>query len=318
MNTPVPWRLVLMAAVVVVAGASGAVGGQAGIEGPVAGAAACPVFPEDNAWNTPVDTLPVAENSDAIIRSIGADTGLHPDFGSGKYDGAPIGIPYTVVPGDQPKKRVRFLYADESDKGPYPIPRRVKIEGGPESDGDRHALLIDKDNCKLYELYRLFRRPDGRWKAGSGAIWDLRSNRLRPEGWTSADAAGLPILPGLARFEDVAAGEIDHALRFTVSQSRSAYIWPARHFASDDDSANLPPMGLRVRLRADFPVGDYPPQAQVILRALQVYGMMVADNGSDWFISGAPNPGWDNDDLHSLGDVLGSDFEVVDTSSMKP
>ncbi len=290
---------------------------------PVAGAPLpkapeCPIFPSDNPWNTRIDDLPVAGNSGAIIRSIGRDTGLHMDFGSGLWEGAKIGIPFQVVSDSTPKKRVRFTYADESDKGPYPFPRRVKIEGGPDSDGDRHAIFVDKDNCKLYELYALYPRANGGWKAGSGAIWDLRSNALRPDGWTSADAAGLPILPGLARYDEVAAGVIDHALRFTVSESRSAHIYPARHDAGSSNDPDLPPMGLRVRLRADFPVGDYPPQAQVILRALQVYGMIVADNGSDWFISGAPNAGWDNDQLHSMDVVVGSDFEVVDTSSLEP
>lgn len=285
---------------------------------PLPKALACPVFPADNPWNTPVDDLPVAGDSDLIIASIGADEGLHADFGSGLYEGANIGIPVTVVPHDQRRVRVRFQYADESDPGPYPIPDDVKIEGGRDSDGDRHAIIVDKGACKLFELFALYPRRSGGWRAGSGAIWDMRSNRLRPDGWTSADAAGLPILPGLARYDEVAAGDIDHALRFTVAESRAAHIYPARHHASDSDDPALPPMGLRVRLRSDFPIADFPPQAQVILRALQVYGMIVADNGSDWFISGAPHRNWDNDDLHSLADVPGSAFEVVDTSAMEP
>jgi hypothetical protein len=286
---------------------------------PIPQAPDCPVFPADNAWNVKVDDLPVANNSDAIINSIGRDEGLHADFGSGRYQGSKIGIPVTVVGADQARKRVKFRYADESDKGPYPIPRNVKIEGdpSPEPGSDQHALIVDKSDCTLYELYAL-RKQDGRWHAGSGAIWDMHSNDLRPEGWTSADAAGLQILPGLARYSDIAAGSIDHALRFTVDQSRSKYIYPATHEASDSNDPDLPPMGLRVRLKANFDISGYGRQAQMVLQALKEYGMMVADNGSDWYISGAPNKGWDNDDLHALGDVLGRNFEVVDTSSLEP
>jgi hypothetical protein len=245
----------------------------------------CAIFPKTNAWNKRVDKLPVAPNSDAIIRSIGADTGLHPDFGSGLYDGSRIGIPFDVVTRRTPRSRVGFDYADESDKGPYPIPRGVHVEGG----GDRHALLLDRDACRLYELYALHRTAAG-WHAGSGAIWSLRSNRLRPAGWTSADAAGLPIFPGLARYDEVARGVIDHALRFTVERTRRAYISPARHYASDSTDPDLPPMGLRVRLKASFDVSGFPRQARVVLVALKRYGMLVADNGSSWYVSGAPDP----------------------------
>jgi hypothetical protein len=281
--------------------------------GTIPGAPNCPVFPADNPWNTRVDTLPVATNSATIINSIGASTGLHPDFGSGLWQGQPIGIPYDVVPGTTPTSQVEFDYAGESDPGPYPIPNPVKIEGG----SDHHALIVDKDSCTLYELFDLQTTQTG-WHAGSGAIWSLRSNALRPEGWTSADAAGLPILPGLARYEEVAAGHIEHALRFTVSHTRRAYIYPARHFASSSNDPSLPPMGLRVRLKAGFDISGFPPQARVILQTLKTYGMMVADNGSNWYISGAPDPGWSNDDLHTLGQVPGSAFEVVDTSSLAP
>jgi hypothetical protein len=273
----------------------------------------CPVFPPDNPWNQRVDRLPVAGNSAAIIDSIGADTGLHPDFGSGLWDGAPIGIPITPVRGGVPKSLVGFDYADESDRGPYPIPANVKIEGG----SDRHALIVDSSNCKLYELYALHRSGSG-WHAGSGAIWSLRSNRVRPAGWTSADAAGLPIAPGLVRWSEVAAGHIDHAVRFTVERTRRAYIYPARHFASDLTDPNLPPMGLRVRLRADYPIAGFPRQARVVLAALKRYGMIVADNGTSWYITGEPTAHWSNDDLHTLGRVPGSAFEVVDTSSLRP
>jgi hypothetical protein len=268
----------------------------------------CAVFPKTNAWNKRVDALPVAPDSDAIIRSIGADVGLHPDFGSGLYQGGRIGIPFDVVTKKTPRSRVTFDYADESDKGPYPIPRTVHVESG----SDRHALLVDRDGCKLYELYALTRTPRG-WHAGSGAIWSLSSNRLRPAGWTSADAAGLPIFPGLARYDEVARGVIDHALRFTVERTRCAYISPARHYASSLTDSDLPPMGLRVRLKASFDVAGFPKQARVVLTALKRYGMLVADNGSSWYISGAPDPRWSNDDLHALGRVKGSDFEVVQT-----
>lgn len=278
----------------------------------------CPVFPRSNPWNQPVEELPVAENSATIIQSIGADEGLHADFGSGRWEGAPIGIPITVVGRQQDRSRVRFEYAGESDPGPYPIPRDVAIEGGRGSDGDRHAVIVDKHACKLYELFALYPTTSGGWRAGSGAIWDLRSNELRPEGWTSADAAGLPILPGLARYDEVRRGRINHALRFTVQETRRAYIYPARHFASSSDDPALPPMGLRLRLRADFDISGYPRQARIVLKALKRYGMLLADNGSDWYISGAPHRRWNNDALHTLGDVAGSNFEVVDTSSMEP
>ncbi|MHB8650858.1 MAG: hypothetical protein ACYDBR_11895 [Gaiellaceae bacterium] len=275
----------------------------------------CPIFPANNAWNERVDKLPVAASSAAVIATIGASTGLHPDFGSGLYAGQPIGIPFDVVTKKTPRYRPVFDYADESDKGPYPIPQTVHIEGGRASSGDRHALLLDKDACRLYELYALY--PSGHeWKAGSGAIWSLRSNALRPAGWTSADAAGLPIFPGLARYDEVARGVIDHALRFTVQRTRRAFVYPARHFASSATDPSLPPMGLRVRLKASVDISGFPKQARVILQALKTYGMIVADNGSNWYISGAPDRHWNNDDLHTLGRITGADFEVVDTSSL--
>jgi hypothetical protein len=273
--------------------------------------AGCPMFPATNPWNQRVDSLPVAPNSAAIIASIGAGTGLHPDFGSGTWDGGPIGIPYDLVPAKQKKVRVAFDYADESDSGPYPIPAKPKIEHG----GDRHVLIVDTGACRLYELYDA-RKTGGRWRAGSGAVWNLRSNALRPAGWTSADAAGLPILPGLARYDEVAAGEIDHALRFTVERTRRAYVYPARHSASDATDPSLPPMGLRLRLKAGFDTRGFPRQARAILEALKRYGMMVADNGSDWYVSGAPDPRWSNDDLRALGRVKGSDFEVVSPAAI--
>ena len=265
--------------------------------------AGCPLFPADFTTNQRVDQLPVAASSDAIVRSIGLDEGVHADFGSGRWEGRPIGIPYTVVSKRTKRSRVRFDYADESDRVRYPIPRGVKIEGG----GDRHALLVDRSRCRLYELFAL-RRENGRWHAGSGAVWNLRRPKLRPAGWTSADAAGLPILPLLAR-----PGKIDHALRVTVSSSRREYVWPARHFASDDEDPSLPRMGERLRLKASVDISGLPRQARRVARAMKAYGLIVADNGSDWFISGAPDRRWDNDQLHALDVLSGRDFEVVDT-----
>jgi hypothetical protein len=275
------------------------------------GAPKCPLFPATNVWNKRVDTLPVAANSQAVLSTIGLDTGLHPDFGT-VWDGHPNGIPYNIANKKTKRYRVSFDYASESDKGPYPIPAGVKIEAG----SDRHALIVDRDSCRLYELYALQKTGNG-WHAGSGAIWNLRSNKLRRAGWTSADAAGLPMLPGLARYDEVARGHIDHALRFTVENTRNTYIYPARHFASDQTDPNLPPMGLRVRLRANFDTSGYPRQVRVILTALKRYGMIVADNGSNWFISGAPDPRWSDDALHAIGGVTGADFEVVDTSKLR-
>jgi hypothetical protein len=273
----------------------------------------CPVFPKNNPWNRRVDKLQVAANSAAVIASIGVDTGLHADFGSGLWDGSPIGIPFDVVTPKTPRSRVTFEYSDESDHVGYPIPKRVHIEGG----SDHHALLLDKTACRLYELGGL-EKQNGRWTAWAGATWNLRSNHVRPAGWTSADAAGLPIFPGLARYDEVKRGVIDHALRFTVQRTRRAYLYPARHFASSLTDPNLPPMGLRVRLKTSFDVSHFPRQARIVLIALKRYGMIVADNGSNWYITGAPNKGWSNDQLRTLGQVKGSSFEVVDTSSLRP
>jgi len=276
-------------------------------------APSCPIFPANNPWNQRVDKLPVAANSAQLIASIGLDTALHPDFGSGLYDGTSIGIPFDVVSKSTPRSRVSFDYSDESDHVAYPIPKNVHIEGG----SDHHAILVDRSSCRLYELFALERTSTG-WHAGSGATWDLRSNHLRPAGWTSADAAGLPIFPGLARYDEVARGVIDHALRFTAERTRSAYVYPARHDASSSDDPSLPPMGLRVRLKADVDISGFPRQARIVLQALKTYGMILADNGSSWYITGAPSPGWSNDALHTLERITGSDFEVVDTSSLQP
>jgi hypothetical protein len=280
----------------------------------------CPIFPVDNIWNVPVDTLPVDPNSNAYINTIGADANVHADFGSGLWDGAPIGIPYVVVPGNQPKVTIHWTaYGNESDPGPYPVPTAAPIEGAPNTNGDRHVLVVRQGECKLYELYRAFPNADGSWNADSGAVYTLTVNGpLRPAGWTSADAAGLPMLPGLARYDEVAAGEINHALRFTVPQTRNTYVWPARHFASDLTGSQYPPMGQRFRLKTSFYIdpNQFSPDAQLILRALKKYGLILADNGSSWYISGAPDGRWNNDVLHELDVVVGSDFEAVDVSSL--
>jgi hypothetical protein len=306
-------RLSLAAAVLAAAAVGGIASGH-----PVTGAPKCAVFPKNNPWNQRVDKLPLVSNSAAIVNSIGAGGGVHPDFGSGLYGGAPIGIPYTTVSRRQKKVHVAFDYGDESDKGPYPVPSNAPIEGGRGSDGDRHVIVIDRDACKLYELYAAYPQNGGKsWKVGSGAIWSLKSNKLRPSGWTSADAAGLPILPGLARYEDLKKGGIDHALRFTASRTRRAFIYPARHFASSLTDRDLPAMGQRLRLKASFNTAGFPKQARAVLVALKRYGMILADNGSPWYITGAPSNGWNNDDLHTLGRVRGSDFEAVDTTKLE-
>ncbi|HLF87852.1 MAG TPA: hypothetical protein VI451_02825 [Anaerolineales bacterium] len=278
----------------------------------------CPVFPTDNIWNARVDQLPVHPNSDAYIASIGADETLHPDFGSGFWpenSNSPIGIPFTTVPGIQQTVVISYTaYGDESDPGPFPIPPDAPIEGGPDSDGDRHVLVLDQDNCVLYELYYAWPNSDGSWNADSGAKFDLNANApLRPAGWTSADAAGLPILPGLVRYDEVMSGAINHAIRFTAPVTQNTYVWPARHHAGDP-GAYLPPMGMRFRLKAGFDISGFSPEVQVILTAMKQYGIILADNGSAWYISGAPDENWDNDNLHELGDVPGFAFEAVDSS----
>jgi hypothetical protein len=277
----------------------------------------CPVFPSNNVWNAKVDQLPLAANSAAYVNTIGATKGSHADFGSGTYAGRTIGIPFTSVPGNQAKVPVSFTYASESDPGPYPIPANPPVEGGAQSTGDRHVLIVDRDQCVLYELFAAYPNTNGSWRAGSGARYDLRSNALRPAGWTSADAAGLPILPGLVRYAEVASGEIRHALRFTAPQTAAAYIWPARHLASSRTGSQYPPMGQRFRLKASFDISSFAPSVQVILRALKTYGMILADNGSSWYLSGESNESWNNTELGQFSRVHGSDFEAVDESSLR-
>jgi hypothetical protein len=277
----------------------------------------CPLFPANNIWHTDISRLPVAANSANYIASIGLGGHLHPDFGSGLYNGEPIGIPYIVVPGNQPRVPVSFQYAGESDPGPYPLPATAPIEGGAQSTGDRHVLVVARGSCTLYEMFASYPQKDGSWRAGSGAVWHLTSNALRPATWTSADAAGLPILPGLLTYDEVAAGVITHALRVTVAQTRQAFLWPARHFASSRRSPNLPPMGLRLRLRASVNISAFSRIDQVILTALKRYGMFVADNGSSWYLSGSPDSRWNNDELHALASIPGSDFEAVDEAHLQ-
>ncbi len=277
----------------------------------------CPVFRQDNIWNTRIDGLPVHPNSTDFITTIGAGRGLHPDFGSGTWQGAPIGIPFTVVDASQTPVGIAFDYADESDPGPYPIPPDALIEGGSQSAGDRHVLVLDRDSCTLYELFAAYPQQDGSWRAGSGAVFDLTSNELRPDGWTSADAAGLPILPGLVRYDEVELGTIRHALRFTAPQTRGEYVWPARHEASSQTGTQYPPMGQRFRLKAGYDIARFSTPVRVILQAMKTYGLILADNGSAWYVSGAPDARWNNDTLVSeLAQVKGSDFEAVDASSL--
>lgn len=270
------------------------------------------IYPGDHIWNVPVDNLPLDPQSAYYIMNIGSDAYLHADFGSGLWNGYPIGIPYNIVSGSNPKKTITFVYSSESDLGPYPIPDNPLIEGG----SDRHVLILDRDNGILYEIYAAEKQPDGSWHAGSGAVFNLSEYALRPAGWTSADAAGLPILPGLVRYEEVNAGEISHAIRVTAPFTKHAYVWPARHYASDITDPGNPPMGQRFRLKASFDSSGYSPQARVILDALKHYGMILADNGAPWYISGVPDERWDNDVLHTLHSLKGSDFEAIDSSSL--
>jgi hypothetical protein len=276
----------------------------------------CPVFPADNVWHADITRLPVHRSSSAYVDNIGRTNPLHPDFGSGLIDSAPFGMPITTVPAGTRGVSVRFTYADESDPGPYLIPRNALIEGGVNSRGDRHVIAFDPAGCKVYELYAAYPNSDGSWRADSGAIYDLRSNRLRKAGDTSADAAGLSIMAGLVRYDEVAAGHVDHAIRMTVPRTQNKYIWPARHQASSRSDANLPPMGLRLRLKASYDTSRLPYQARIIAEALKRYGTIVADNGAAWFFGGTQDDRWNNDQLNALKSLRGSDFEAIDESGL--
>lgn len=276
----------------------------------------CPLFPADSYWHARVDAQPRLAASDTYVTNAGSGSSLHADFGAGLWNGAPIGIPFVTVGAGQARVPVSFTYASESDPGPYPVPADAPIEGGAASTGDRHVLVVDTAACRDYELYAAYPVAGGAsWSAGSGAVFDLASNALRPAGWTSADAAGLPILPGLVRYDEVASGHIDHALRITMRRTDQRFVWPARHQAGVAD-ATAPPMGAWVRLRSTVDPGRFGPQAAVVVRALQQHGAIVADNGSSWYVSGAPDSRWDDNDLHGLGALHGSDFEFVDASSL--
>jgi hypothetical protein len=282
-----------------------------GASGPTASAAtpppigSCPIFPATNVWNKKVDALPVAANSAAMIAAIGLGAHLHPDFSNaGTY-----GIPYNIVGTSTKRYSVRFTWPGESNRVLYPLGTSPKIEGG----SDRHVIMVDTNACKLYELFAVH-KVGASWRAGSGAVWSLRSNALRPDGWTSADAAGLPIFPGLVRYTDVGRGAILHALRFTAPTSCSGHIYPARHDAGSGSCTSRPPMGLRVRLKSTVDISGFGTQARVLLTALQRYGMILADNGSPWYVTGAPSSYWNDDVLNALGGITGADFEVVDTS----
>jgi hypothetical protein len=268
----------------------------------------CPIFPANNPLNQDISHAPLDPNSTGYITSIGVGGFLHPDFGTNPG----YGIPYTVVGPHQPKVPIKFTaYGEESDRGPYPIPPNAPVEGAGEA-GDRHVLVLQQGSCKLYELYDAQRAGAG-WEAESGAVFNLRSNALRPDGWTSADAAGLPIMPLLVRYDEVRAGHIDHALRMTVERTQKGFIHPATHYASNSADPALPPMGLRLRLNAGFSLSAYHGQALVILRALKRYGLIVADNGSNWYITGAPDRRWNDADLDQLKRVPGSAFQAVRT-----
>src|SRR5580658_5707957 len=269
-------------------------------------------FPADNAWNQDISNSPVDPNSSAIISFIGDTTPLHPDFGAGLYDGSSLGIPYDIVSGSPFVSIDYTAYGSQSDRGPMPIPKNAPIEGYPNpGSGDRHVLVLDRDNCWLYELYSSYPGTGETWNAASGTVWDLLNGEQRPYTWTSADAAGLPVFPGLARYDEVASGAIHHALRFTLQSSQAAFTPPATHWASNSSSSNAAVMGMRLRLKASFEISTFPPQSQVILAALQKYGMIMADNGSSIYISGDPDNRWNNNDLASLKTVPASAFDVI-------
>ena len=301
-------RLAIIGSVALLAAAAAAVAASQYPYG--TGTGGCHLFPADNPWRENISKLPVSPRSSAYIASIGANTNLHPDFGSNLS----YGIPYAVVPATQPKVPIHFTaYGAQSDKGPYPIPPGAPVEGGAGSSGDRHVLVLQSGTCKLYELYSAQPNADGSWNAGSGAVFDLHSNKLRPNGWTSADAAGLPIFAGLIRYDEIQRGFINHAIRFTTPATQAGVIHPATHFASHSTNPALPPMGLRVRLKASFDITRFPGVARIILRAMKTYGLILADNGSPWYFQGATDPRWNDNALDTLKTVPGSAFEAVQT-----
>ena len=275
--------------------------------GPTTNLGGCKMFPANNIWNTRIDSLPVGEKSADYTKSIGQSTGLHADF-----DAAGGGIPFNIVPENQPLKSMVFDVPEESDPGKYPVPDNAVLEGGL----DNHVVVLQQGSCKLYEVGNASKNPDGSWSGFSGAVFDLNSNDLRPETWTSADAAGLPILPGLVRYEEVKSGEITHALRFTAVTTQKSFLWPARHQAGSTTNVNTPPMGARFRLKSGVDISGYGPNLQVVLTAMKRYGIILADNGSNWYVTGEPNSQWDDDEMHALANIKGWDFELVDVSGL--
>lgn len=275
-------------------------------------------FPSSNPWNQDISQEEVDPNSDVYVNSLGRYQTVHPDFGTW-WNGAPIGQPYSVVNGSQEKVSVTFDYASDSDAGPYPIPANAPIQGGPNGTGDRHVIVVDKENGLLYEMYGAYPNGNGSWRAISGAVFDMKTNAMRPDGHTSADAAGLPIFPGLVKYEEVVVNkEVTHAVRFTANRTRNAYVYPATHGSSNSNDPSLPPMGMRVRLKQNFDISSYPESVQVILRGLKKYGMILADNGESWMISGAPNDNWNDYELHTIKQVPGDAFEVVKMGAVTP
>ena len=274
------------------------------------GTGGCPMFPKSSPWHEKVADLPVSPLSNEYIASIGADLNLHPDFGHERA----YGIPYAVVPAGQPKVAIHFTaYGSQSNPGPYPIPAGAPVEGGQSASGDRHVIVLAQGTCKLYELWDAYPQADGSWDAGSGAVFNLRSDKLRPNGWTSADAAGLSIFAGLIRYDEIKRGYINHAIRFTVPETQAGFIHPATHFASSSTNPDLPPMGLRLRLESSYPIATFPRTDRIILQAMKTYGLIVADNGSPWFFQGATDPRWNDNVLDALKTVPGSAFQVVET-----
>jgi len=307
------FRAALAVAVLVLAGAVGAIAATASYPFGT-GTGGCPVFPASSPWHENISKLPVSPLSSEYIASIGASVDLHPDFGSDLS----YGIPYAVVPAGQPKVPIHFTaYGDQSDPGPYPIPPGAPVEGGANSSGDRHVLVVQSGACKLYELWDAHPNADGSWDAGSGAVFNLRSNKLRPNGWTSADAAGLPIFAGLIRYDEIQRGYINHAIRFTAPETQAGFIAPATHYASSSTNPDLPPMGLRLRLEASFNISHFPRTARIILRAMKRYGLILADNGSPWYFQGATDPRWNDTALDTLKTVPGSAFQVVQTGPIR-